>query len=267
MYPVLRAKQTARSRGFYLVGVVIVLAFMGITAGCAGTRVMSHQSYAEHELQRPGRIIVYDFAATPDDVPAADPILALYERPETSQTADEISLGRKLGSEIATALTTEIKKLGLPAEQSGSGLTPPVTGDLVIRGVLISIEEGSRLKRVLIGFGAGAGKLKTFVEVYQITPEGRLPVVTEEIRAMGGKMPGMLFSVAAAVATGPAGLAVSPAAVAGVAGSAGEATAVSGGVNVAKELGPESLDAAARRTAGEITKALSGIFRQHGWIR
>jgi hypothetical protein len=75
----------------------------------------------------------------------------------------------------------------------------------------------------------------------------------------------MLFAVALAVGAGPAGLAVSPAA--GTAGSVSQATTVSGGVNAAKELGPESLRAAVKRTAKEITQALSKIFAQHGWIK
>ncbi len=239
-----------------------------ITISCAGTSVMGRQTYAENErLPKPGRIIVYDFAATPADLPADDPVLALYEKPAKPQTADEVSLGRKLGAEIARELVDRIRELDLPAERSKTG-RPPRIGDLVIRGAFVSIEEGNRLKRVLIGFGAGAGELKTLVEIYQITAKGsRRALVSEEIRATGGKMPGMLFAVAAAVGTGPAGLAVSPAATAGTAGTVGQATAVSGGVNVAKELGPESLGAAAKRTVEEITKALSKIFAQHGWIK
>ncbi len=242
------------------------LALACITIGCAGTSVIGRHTYAGHErLPKPGIIIVYDFAATPDDLPADDPILSLYEKPAKPQTADEISLGRKLGAELAGDLVNDILALGLPAELSKAG-RPPRTGDLVIRGAFMSIEEGSRLKRVLIGFGAGAGELKTLVEIYQMTAKGSRSLVSEEIKATGGKMPGMLFSITAAVAAGPAGLAASPAAMAGTAGTVGQATAVSGGVNAAKELGPESIGAAVKRTAKEITKALSNIFAQREWI-
>jgi hypothetical protein len=243
------------------------LALACITIGCAGTSVIERKTYAENErLPKPHRIIVYDFAATPADLPADDLILALYEKPAKHQTADKIKLGRTLGAEIAGELVNGIHNLGLPAERSKTG-RPPRIGDLVIRGAFMSVEEGSRLKRVLIGFGAGAGELKTLVEIYQITARGSRALISEEIKATGGKMPGMLFAVVAAVGAGPAGLAVSPAAAAGTTGSVAEATAVSGGVNTAKELGPESLEAAAKRTAKEITKALSKIFAQHGWIR
>jgi Domain of unknown function (DUF4410) len=250
--------------GIFFTAVIIAVAC--VVAGCASTTIMERKTYGGNErLPRPRKIVVYDFAATPEDIPSNDPLAELYEKPERPQTAGEISLGRKLGAEIAGELVRGIRELGLPAREVKTG-NQPARGDLMIRGAFVSIKEGSRIKRVLLGFGAGAGELKTLVEIYEMTAEGPRPLVSEEIRAKGGKMPGMLFAVAAAVATGPAGLAVSPAATAGAAGTVGQAAAVSGGVNVAKELGPESLEAAVKRTADEIKEALARIFRKHGWI-
>ncbi len=255
---------STRSTERYL-ATVTVLTLINIITGCAGTSVVARRTYAEGEhVAKPGRIIIYDIAATPGDLPADDPILDFYGKPSKTQTSDEVSLGRKLGNEIAGELEEGIKKLGMPCERAGADQLPPAIGDIVIRGAFMSIEEGSRLKRVLIGFGAGARELKTAVEIYEITPEGRKPLISEEIKATGGKMPGMLITVAAAVAIGPAGLAVSPGPATTVAGSISEATTVSGGMDTAKEIGPESLSAAAKRTAGEILKALTRIFRQHG---
>jgi hypothetical protein len=37
-------------------------------------------------------------------------------------------------------------------------------------------------------------------------------------------------------------------------------------MNVKKEMGPESLQAAAKRTAEEIAKVLSKKFAEQGWI-
>ena len=255
------------ARDLRLFAAIGMLAFACVTISCAKATVTARQNYAENEqLSKPERIIVYDFAATPEDVPADDPVIDLYEKPARPQTADEVILGRKLGAEIAGELVKEILSLGMPAERSSTGLTPG-PGDLVIKGALVSIDEGNRLKRVLIGFGAGAGKLNTLVEIYHITAEGPRPLVSEEIKAAGGKMPGMLFTVPAAVLAGPAGLSVAATSTTGPAAAAGEATATSGSVNVAKELGPESLGAAATKTAKEIAKALTQIFARHGWIR
>jgi hypothetical protein len=263
--PEIRLSACMRGRVFCRF-VVTVLALACIATGCASATVLERKTYGENErLPRPHRIIVYHFAATPEDIPSNDPLADLYEKPERPQSADEISVGRKLGAELAAELVKGINELGLHAEEAKTE-TPPARGDLVIRGAFVSIKEGSRLKRVLIGFGAGAGEIKTLVEVYEITAKGPRPLVSEEIESKGGKLPGMVFAVAAAVVTGPAGLAVSPVATAGTAGAAGEAAAGSGGVNVAKELGPESLGAAIKRTADEVKDALSVIFRKHGWI-
>jgi hypothetical protein len=103
---------------------------------------------------------------------------------------------------------------------------------------------------MLIGFGAGAGELKTHVEGYQITARGERRLGSGEIKAAGGKMPGMLVPVAAGAK----------------AGSAGRSVAVSGAMGVKKEKGPESLEGAAKRTANEIAKVLSKAFARHGWI-
>lgn len=254
------------SRDLRLHTAITVLTLACLTIGCAKTMVSERQIGAENEpLPKPNRIIVYDFAATPEDVPVDDPLAGHYAKPARAQTADEVSLGKQLSTEIAGQLVQKILKLGLPAERSGTG-PPPGSGDLIIKGAFVSIDKGDRLKRMLIGFGAGAGELKTFVEIYQITPEGPRPLVSEEIKAMGGKMPGMLFTIVAAVAAGPAGLSVAPAVTTGPAGAIGEATASSGSVNLAKEMGPESIGAAAKNTVKEIVKALTHIFARHGWI-
>src|SRR5512135_644272 len=79
----------------YHLTALTALAFACITISCAGTSVMKRHTYAENErLPKPGRIIVYNFAATPADLPADDPILALHEKPARHQKAEKVRLGR-----------------------------------------------------------------------------------------------------------------------------------------------------------------------------
>ena len=221
-----------------------------VLAGCASSDVTARRSYVgDEEIARPGRIIVHSFAATPGDIPADAAIAGQYDRRATPQSAQEVAVGRKLGDQVATRLVDEILKMGLPAERAGSG-PPPQLGDLIIKGEFVSIDEGSRLKRMLIGFGAGAAELKTFVEGYQVTAGGLRPLGSVEIKAAGGKTPGMLVPVVGGA----------------VAGRAGTSAAISGSMNVAQEMGPESIEGAAKRTAKEIGKVLSEAFKRRGWI-
>ncbi len=221
-----------------------------LLAGCASSDVTARRSsMGDEQFARPGRIIVHSFAATPGDIPADAAIAGQYDRRDTPQSAQEVAVGRRLGDQVATRLVDEILKMGLPAERAGSG-PPPQLGDLIIKGEFVSIDEGSRLKRMLIGFGAGAAELKTFVEGYQITADGLRPLGSVEIKAAGGKMPGMLVPVVGGA----------------VAGEAGRSAVISGSMNVVQELGPESIEGAAKRTAKEIGKVLSEAFKKRGWI-
>ena len=120
--------------------------------------------------------------------------------------------------------------------------------DLIIKGELFSIEEGNRKKRMIIGFGAGANKLKTHVVGYQLTPSGLHQLAEGEFKAAGGKMPGIAVPVIGGA----------------IASTAAVSAAVSGGLNVMQEVDPESLEGAAKRTAKEITKVVSRFFVRQG---
>jgi hypothetical protein len=230
----------------------VFILFLGVAllAGCASTNVTARRGYTAGErLPRPGRIIVYRFAATPGEVPSDAAISGSYERRSKPQSSKEVRLGRTLGASVATELVNHILKMGMPAELAGKRPSPR-EGDLLIQGEFVKIDEGSRLKRMVIGFGAGSGELKTHVETYQITGGKPRLLFGKKTRATGGRMPGMMVPVGVGAA----------------AGRAGPSAAVSGGLNVAQEIGPESLRSMAKQTAKEIAKVLSQDFARQGWI-
>ncbi len=222
-----------------------------VVDACASAQTTGRRSYlGDQSLPRPTRIIVYDFAATADDVAASSAITGKSKRRSTPQTANEIRLGRELGRRVALALVKKILAMGLPAERFGAGPLPQI-GDYVITGEFVSIDEGDRLKRMIIGFGAGASKLMTAVEKYRITATGPQLLGSAEFEAKGGKAPGMAVPL---VVMG------------GIFGKPVQAAAISGGVNILQELGPERIQATADRTASEIAKVLRDSFRRRGWI-
>ena len=151
----------------------IVLCLFVIVAfvGCASSTITSRQEYQGGKIARPDHIIVHDFAATPADVPADSAIAGQYTEHSTPQTAEHIATGRQVGAEIAQVLADDIRGMGLPAERASSQTVPQI-GDLVIRGYLLSIDEGSAAKRVAIGLGSGASQLKVLVEGYLMTDRG-----------------------------------------------------------------------------------------------
>jgi hypothetical protein len=221
-----------------------------LVLGCASSRVAQQQSTAAaEELTPPAHVIVYDFDGTPADLPSDSVIARYYEQRTAPQTPAQIELGRRLGRLVAENLVKELRAAGIPAQHVDTAPVPLI-GDGIIRGVFIAVDKGSPVTRMLIGFGAGAAELKTLVELYQVTATGLRPLASGQIEAKGSKLPGMLV---------PIGIG------AGV-GSVAASAAVSGASNLAGEAGPETIEAAARRTAKEIAGRIIDGYKKRGWL-
>jgi Domain of unknown function (DUF4410) len=67
---------------------------------------------------------------------------------------------------MTTQLVQEIRKLGLPVESAE--MAGPVTeGQLSIEGQFLTIDEGNRTRRLVIGFGAGASHVRIAVQMLE----------------------------------------------------------------------------------------------------
>jgi hypothetical protein len=229
--------------------IVLCLFVVVAIVGCASSTITSRQEYQGGKIARPDHIIVYDFAATPDDVSADSAIAGQYTEHITPQTADQIATGRRVGAEIAHVLVEDIRGMGLPAEQAASQTVPQI-GDLVIKGSLLSINEGSAEKRVAIGFGSGASQLKVAVEGYLMTKGGLRKLGSGTADTSGSKSPGAALGIVGAVATAnPAGLIIST------------------GMKVyGEESGSSTIEGRAKDMAKEIANKLQVKFKEQGWI-
>ena len=221
---------------------------MVVAAGCASTRVTNRQELVTGQLPRPDHIWVYDFAVTPADVPAESALSGQVSK-NTPQTAEQIATGRQLGAQIATELIEQIRGMGLPAAPAGTR-TKQQINDIVIRGYLLSIQQGSAAERVGIGLGEGASELRTAVEGYQVTAQGLRKLGSGTVDSGGGKSPGAAVGVVGLLATAnPAGL------------------IVSSGMKVYGEAsGSSKVEGRAKQTATEIADVLKQRFEQQGWI-
>jgi len=222
---------------------------LAVAAGCASTKVSDRHEYMGGKAPRPHHIWVYDFASTPAEVPAGSALAGQPIEHPTPQTAEQIAAGRKVGAEIATALVEEIFNMGLLARKASSD-TKPEINDLVIRGYLLSIDEGDATKRVAIGFGSGASQLTAAVEGFQMTAQGLRKLGSGTVDSGGGKTPGGAVGVAALIVTGnPVGL------------------IVGGGAKAYGEYsGSSKIEGRAKAIAKEIAEKIKPKFQQQGWI-
>ncbi len=220
-----------------------------LAMGCASTKVTDRQVLVDEKIPRPDHILVYDFVATPADMPADSSLAGRHDEHPSSQTAEQIEAGRKLGTEIATQLAEQIHSMGLPGERAVAQAKPQIN-DIVIRGYLLSIDEGSADKRFVVGFGSGASDLKVAVEGFQMTDQGLRKLGSGSVDADGGKTPGVAAPLAMAVSSGnPLGLIVS-----------------SGMKIYGEKSGKSTIEGREKQTVKEIAEVLKERFEQQGWI-
>jgi hypothetical protein len=153
-----------------------------------------------------------------------------------------------VGAQIATKLVELIRAMGMPAEHVSTA--QPQINDIVLRGYLLSVDEGSAAKRVGIGLGSGASDLKVAVEGFQMTAQGLRKLGSGKSDAGGSKTPGTAVGLATLLAThNPAGLIVST------------------GMKVYGEAsGKSKIEGRADQTAKEIADILKKRFQEQGWI-
>lgn len=232
-----------RSRG-HAVSCLLALVFV---AGCASTQVSDQEILVTERIPRPKRILVYNFAATPAD---AAQLAGRSAVGSTTQTPEEIQAGRQLGASTAGHLAAEIRAMGLPGAEVPIG-TQPQMNDILIKGYVLSVQEGSATQRMTIGFGSGASELRTAVEGFQMTPQGLRKLGSGTVDSVGNQTPGGAVGVAGLIATGnPAGLIVS-----------------SGMKLYGERSGSSTLEGRAAATAKEIAAQIRPRFQQQGWIQ
>lgn len=235
----------ARS-GRAIAGAVLALALL---AGCTSVRVDSEQGAFE-QLPPPDRVLVYDFATSPDDV-TLDRIGAAVTQTfkGTPRTAQEQQLGRAVADALAKRLVSDIQGMGLPAERAYAA--PPAQGrSVLVVGQIVSIDQGSEAERVLIGLGAGSSDVQARVQVYERINGQTIPLETLSGSSDSGYAPGAAETMGVGALTGH--LLVS-----------GVITASS---QVANQTLGANVEAEAGRLADKVAGKLQPLFVAQGWI-
>ena len=226
------------------------MAAVGLTAmaGCARVSTEYVQKTTDR-LAKPALILVHDYQVSPDEVQLDSALSSRIKRAVkgTPKTEDQLKVEQEVSRALTTTLVDEIRKLGIPAEPAA--MASPVAGPtLSFEGQIVSINEGNKAKRLLIGLGSGASEVRTLTQVYEVTSGDEHRLVEDfYTTAKSSRKPG--FGPMAGMGA-VAGLAASRAAVAG-----GAATALS-----------QTVEADIQHGAKQIAKDLAKLFVQQGWI-
>jgi hypothetical protein len=202
-------------------GLVLTLALVS----CASVSVEEGTERVTQKM--PEMIYVADFSTAHSDF-------------QVDRTGKEFAEFKKnLQLMLKTAMVADLTDKLVPAAAVGKSKQTGLRNAWLVRGEFTTVQQGSRLLRSAIGFGAGGTKVETRVEVYDLAQNPGAPFLTFSTTGGSGSEPGAIL----ALSTDPLQLAIG-----GVTGAA------------------HGLSEDTARTAREITAEFSNYMYHRGWI-
>ena len=213
------------------------------TPGTGHVQIKSIQSYSGTPLTRPASIVVYDFAATPEEVELNKAALnRVRMRMSGAQEDEKSKLAHKIVDNFSESLIKDLEKTGIPVSKGVRGEQPP-DNSLAVQGDFLLIDEGNRTRRMAIGLGAGASKVVANVQCYFKQPAQNVTLTSFQAISRSSLKPGAAETM---------GVGAAPAAAAAV-----------GGVTELKQ----GTEGDANRMAKAIVKQIRKIMTTQGWIQ
>ena len=138
-------------------------------AGCASASVTEEKQNVPINSTRPAQIVVYPFAADSAEVTLNQSIVQRAYRSMSNQDASlqQTKIAHETARSICDEVAAKLNKKGYQAVCQERGTQVAGNNVVVVDGEFTNISEGNRLRRLVIGFGAGAAVLDSSVEVFR----------------------------------------------------------------------------------------------------
>jgi hypothetical protein len=235
-----------------------VAAFAALAlCACAPSNVETTQAYEGSKLPRPDVVVVNDYTVASDGVLLDRGLGSRAERILSggSSAEEQRRLGRSVANAVSDTMVAELRAAGLPAVRANDPTGTTGTNRLIVGGELLSVDQGNRTRRNLIGLGAGQSRVASDTTVtYSITSGGERNLLAFRADAESSRRPGAAETMGVGAATGR--LATAGAATAG--------TSIAGGA-ISDDLNP-AVEADARRMARGVAEKIEDFARREGWI-
>lgn len=172
-----------------------LLLIVALVAGCAPVNTNGLRRYQGQRLPAPRGIVVYDFEPTGHSIGLGDG----SSDGDAGLSAEDMENRREVGRVLADVLAKELEKRGILTSRRSGPLAVP-EGLLAINGQILTVDEGSRAKRVLIGFGSGRSRLSSVAQLHGNTDAGIATLWEYQNTAASGAKPGILTTLPIGIA-------------------------------------------------------------------
>lgn len=161
-------------------------------------KVTDRTDESRQPVAAPATIYVQDFelgyeTAGPDDGEQRRPILGRV-LPRLSQRNDPARKAKQLVELLSESLVQGFAARGKDARRCIPGTPLPGDGWL-IRGVFTELDQGKRVVRATIGFGAGASDMELYVSVSDLSVSPAAPFIVFGTEKEPGRMPGAVVTM------------------------------------------------------------------------
>lgn len=246
----MRSPHLATGAGF--ARALLVVAAMLTLGACSSTEITNERmNWKAGDTPKPDQLIVFNFATSPDEVKLEHGLIADVRElvDKEPRTAQEKKIGTAVANALAAKLVDELREKGLPAVRAMDVVEPGVR-PLQVKGQLLSIDQGNRTSRVIIGLGVGRSSVEARVQLYEAI-RGRAELL-ESMTATtkSGRKPGMAEMIGVGALTG----------------HIIAATALSGAATGASEALLANVDALAKRMARKIADEIVVLYEKRGWM-
>lgn len=213
-YPTVVSKETSEQMSSTRVswnngvsGVAVSIALVGLCFllfGFGGAKVTDRRDVGIGPSAAPQMIYVTDFDLEVQDVKSGPGLLPQRKQPigprpnigprsRNAQKDPEVHV-REIVNLMASSLVRELTKKELKAQRFNPRGPLPANG-LLVRGVFTQVDEGNRLRRVAIGFGAGETEMQVFVRVDDLVHGSPKTFYELDTKAESRKLPGAVITM------------------------------------------------------------------------
>ena len=102
---------------------------------------------------------------------------------------DPTAKAQELTRLLSNTIVAELNDAGIRATRLDPGALAPQDG-LLVGGEFLELDEGNRMRRAMVGFGAGSEEVKVQVEVYDLAKDPNSPFLVYGTGEEGRKGPG-----------------------------------------------------------------------------
>ncbi|RKT22586.1 uncharacterized protein DUF4410 [Paraburkholderia sp. RAU2J] len=231
---------------------VAMVCCTALLSGCAGSGVRNISEASAQPQVRPDTIYVYTFDADPDQVKLDSGMLQKLKThlSGSSDAQKQVADADAVREQVASEIVQQLQSMGLHAVRSDAP-APADQNVLLVQGSFDTIDSGSRLRRTMIGLGAGKSQVSSTVRILY-KPAGGAPRLVQrfDADADSGKAPGVAET----------------AGVGAVAGSIATTAALGGGLHAVSETKRAGVSADAKRLADAVVKQITQIGVSGGWM-